>query len=276
MNTGTLLNFSNSTLMLCLAALCLVSLSTGCTTKKSPPAPGRELPDPGEIIERLSGKHLVGMDLKGLARVTFRSPEGVFASTCLIAARLPSSLRVETFPPIGPPNLFLSLNEKGIKVYVPDQGAFYIGGATKENVTRFLPFPLEVEEMIPLMMGMLPPSFCRERTVLKGRKADELYRIDADRGGGTLSCFVDLARGELMRVESKDSGGRLIYAADLRNYRPVEGVALPQDVELHHEEGDLKEWSLRVSFSDVRLSPGEDKDLYDLEVPSGVKLLYLD
>ncbi len=261
-----------------LVALCLVSLAAGCAPKNLPPEPGHELPNPAEIVERFSGKHLVGMDLKGLARVTLRSPQGTFASTCLIAARLPFYLRVETFPPIiGPPNLFFSLNGKGIKVYVPDQGTFYIGGATKENITRFLPFCLEVEEMIPLMMGVLPPSFRQERTALKGVTADGLYRIDAGKyGGETQSCFVDLARGELVRVESKDSGGRLIHTANLRNYRPVEGMTLPQDVELRYEEGDLKEWSLRVSFSDIRLSRGEDNDLYDLEIPSGVDLLYLD
>jgi hypothetical protein len=247
---------------------------TDCTLKKAP-AIRIPLPCPSEILEQISRKDLLNKDVKGLARITVQSTDGKYSTACAIILRFPNALRVETLPPIGPPNLFLAINGESLKVYLPGKEVFYIGKTTADNISRFLPFPLEAKEIIPILLGGLPPDFQPNGASLKINADNELYRVDVFFNGKRIrSACVDPSSGELKKIELLEPDGGMIYSAKLEDYRMINGISLPQSVELRF--GALEVSILRVRYSDLQLFPGEDAALYDLEIPSGIKPTPLD
>jgi len=248
----------------------------GCAPKKAQTVMAH-LPSPSGILEQISRKDLLNKNIKGLARITVQSPEGMYSTACAVILRFPDALRVETIPPIGPPNLFLAIHKESLKVYLPNKGAFYSGSSTKENISRFLPFPLDAREIIPVLMGMLPPDFQPSGASLNVEADDDLYRINVFSNGQRIrSVWVDPASGEMKRVDLLGPDERTIYSVKLEDYRRIDGISIPQNVEIRlgAVEGDSS--LLRVRYSDLQLSIKEENALYDLEIPPGITPISLD
>ncbi len=268
--------FSSSVFSLLLCFLLLVS---GCVPGKAAPIKPF-LPPPLDIVEKLSRADLRDKTLTGTAHMTVESPEGFFSANCAIAVRYPSSLRLETMPPLGPPDLYLSLRGNSLKAFLPRKGEFYISRDAERSFPRFIPFSLNFKEIIPLLAGMLPPGTLVNRTALRGEKEDLLYRIDTFSGEKKRlrSIWLEPAKIELARFEAFGSDGSILYAVTFKDYRTVQKIAVPERVEIRTGGDEGKDASIiRIRYSDLQLSSGEDdKDLFDLEIPSGMKPIILD
>jgi len=212
--------------------------------------------------------------------MTVESPEGFFSANCAIAVGYPSSLRLETIPPLGPPDLYLSLRGDSLKVFLPRKGEFYISRDAERSFPRFIPFSLNVKEVIPLLAGMLPPGTLENRTTLRGEKEDLLYRIDTFSGQKKRlrSIWLEPAKTELARFEAFGSDGSILYTVTFKDYRTVQKIAVPERVEIRAGGDKGRDASIiRIRYSDLQLSSGEeDKDLFDLEIPSGIEPIILD
>jgi hypothetical protein len=259
--------------------LCLIISAEGCTPVKTIPA-GPLLPPPPDIVEKISRTEIRDGILTGTARVAIESPEGIFSMNCVIALRYPASLRLEALPPLGPPDFYLSVRGNSLKVYLPRKEKFYISGDANRSLPRFIPFKLDVKEVIPLLAGMLPPGSLGNRAGLRGGQDGLLYRLDAfsDEKTRLRSIWLKPESGELARFESFDPDGAVRYAATFKDYRTVQKRAFPETVEILTGGEEGKDGSvIRVRYSDLQLSSGEeDKDLFDLEIPSGIKPQVLD
>ena len=259
--------------------LCLLLLVSGCAPGKAAPIKPF-LPPPPDIVEKLSRADLRDKTLTGTAHMTVESPEGFFSANCAIAVRYPSSLRVETIPPLGLPDLYLSIRGNSLKVFLPRKGEFYISRDAERSFPRFIPFSLNVKEVIPLLAGMLPPGTLANRTALRGEKEDLLYRIDTFSGEKKRlrSIWLEPAKIEMARFEAFGSDGSILYAVTFKDYRTVQKIAVPERVEILAGGDEGRDASIiRIRYSDLQLSSGEeDKDLFDLEIPPGIKPVLLD
>jgi outer membrane lipoprotein-sorting protein len=255
----------------------LVLAAAGCAPKKAPPVE-TVIPLTSDIREKMDRKDAMGKNLNGLARITLRSPEGIHSTACAIAVRFPSSLRLETIPPLGPPDLFLVVHGDMLKAFLPGKGKFYVGRPTRASLSRFIPLPLDVHAVIPLLLGIPPRLDPKEGVTLRGVKEEDLYRIDTLYGGRRLrALWLDPSKNEVTRFEAFGSDGALSYTVLLEDYRMVDGTAIPERVEFRFGGGDAEATSLRIRYSDLRLSTGEeDKALFDLDVPPGITPIQLD
>ncbi len=261
-------------------ALFMIALVPGCAAKKAVPA-GAPLPSTGHILEKISRTDLRTKILRSTAHITVESPDGVFSTDCALIAKFPSSLRVETIPLLGPPDFFLALRDDSLKVFLPRKGEFYISRGPKQNLSRFIPLTLDAREVIPLFMGMLPPGMLESRDLLRGEEEEGLYRIDAFSAAKKRRCslWFDPSENVLSRFEFFGAGGKVLYSVRFKDYRMVNGVSLPGRVEIRvgGETEESVPTLLSLRYSDPQLSSGEeDKACFDLEIPSGVKPIFLD
>lgn len=272
---STISDFRSATARIFLFALC-VSLAAGCAPAKHRPEGFAGVPSPVGVLDRLSGKNLMNRELRGVARITFQGPEGTYTAKYAVLARFPDALRVESIPPIGPPDIFVAIKGNSLKAYIPGKKVFYIGTASRKNLSHFFPFPLEVRETIPILMGALPPGFAGEKTSLKGTNDGGHYRVDVLSGGERLRSFwVDLSTGELVRVDFSGQGGKTLYSARLDDFEITEGVPVPQRIDIGLEADGSGPLTLRIRYSDLQLSSGGDEAVYDLPIPPGVEPLLL-
>lgn len=272
---------SKANRLLCASlALFMIALVPGCAAKRVMPA-GVPLPSPDHILEKISRKDLRAKTLRSAAHITVESAEGVFSADCALVAKFPSSLRVERIPFLGPPDFFLTFRDDSLKVFLPRKGKFYISHRPKQDLSRFIPLKLDAREVIPLLLGMLPPGLLESKTLQRGEEEDGLYRIDALSPARKRRCslWFDLSENVLSGLDCFDAGGKVLYSVRFKDYRRVDGVSIPEGVEIRVGGAGAESAPalLSLRYSDPQLSSGEeDKAFFDLEIPSGIKPIFLD
>ena len=256
--------------------VCLILISA-CTVHKASTITTDRL-SLSAILERSDRQDLVKKDVKGSARIKVQSPDGSYSSACAVMLRYPDAIRVETIPPFGPPNLFLAINGAALNIYLPGKGEFYTGSANVTNISRFLPFPLDAQELIPILLGVLPQNFFPSGAFLETDEDNGLYRINALFNGKPIrSCWIDPLSGDLQKIEFLGLDGKTLYSAKITNHKRIDGVSLPQHVEFRFVAPGKADLFLSVNYSELKVFSGEDgNSVYDLELPPGIMPIPLD
>jgi hypothetical protein len=250
-----------------------VALSTGCASQKALLL-GEEFSSPGRALSILQEKNEAAGVLQGVSTLTAVTAEARYSVKLALIAERPSSLRIEEMPLIGLPDLYLSANRQQLKVFFPKEGKFYVGKPTGENLSKFLPWAVEVEDFLALLFGMPPPRIAGTER-LEGRVDDDLYRIDAFSGGRKYaSLWIDPVEHRLVRTESLSEKGERIYDVHLSSYGPVGNFIIPQEITLSFFKPKMTDVIIR--HESIEIVPAVSEDLFDLEIPAGITPLQLD
>ena len=251
-----------------LLALSLAALLAGCAPPKTLVL-GDDFASPDRALRTLRDNAPPEAILAGVSRVAAVTADGRYSLKAAVMMKRPSSLRIEEIPLMGLPDLFLAVHGDALRAFFPREGQFYIGRPSKENVARFLPWLLEVRDLLALLHG-LPPEGLAAGAAREGKLDGELYRIDA-RGG---ALWIDPAGIHLARVEVLDESGRLLYDVALSDYGAGDHPAVPMRLVFHF--GRPPKLTLDIRHSDMRVAPEQEEGAFDLPVPAGVTPRYLD
>ena len=255
--------------------LSLFLIFSGCAPKKiTVPFKGYVLP-PEDILKKISRTDNQKDTLKALANISVNTPKGRHSMKVALVVKRPSFLRVEAIPIIGPSNFFLSVSGNSLKVFLPKKGEFYIGEATRKNITTFFPINLKVEDIVSILVGT-PPRVKGQNMALQGYTEGKLYRIDViSQDKKVQSLWVD-PYDNLVRVEALGDDGRILYRARLKDHSRIDGMSIPGKVMIMTGENDSS--SAHIRYLDVQYSQDLDMDanLFDLDIPAGIKPTFID
>jgi hypothetical protein len=188
-----------------------------------------------------------------------------------VMMKRPAFLRVESIPLMGPPDLYLSVAEGELRVFLPGKGAFYTGRATPRNISRFFPVFMPAADMVSLLMGV-PPENTEEVQSSNGEREGGLYRVDQYQSGRRMrSLWIDPACGRLIRFRRFMEEGRITYTADFADHARIGEGFLPQHVTIWVEEMAV----LNVRHADFRQFDADPKS-FPLPVPEGITPILLD
>ncbi|MBW2560533.1 MAG: hypothetical protein JRE40_06715, partial [Deltaproteobacteria bacterium] len=160
-----------NTIVACLALFAF----SGCVSGKIPEVTKIPAARPQDILEKIAMPNS-GDTIRATARISLSFPEGDYSRKMALLLQMPSSLRVEAIPLFGPADFFLSANKEVLKVFFPGEGKFYVGAATRKNLSLFFKVFLSPADMVPLLAG-LPPHITGG-SLSGGHLEKGLYRID--------------------------------------------------------------------------------------------------
>ncbi|MBN2439039.1 MAG: DUF4292 domain-containing protein [Deltaproteobacteria bacterium] len=188
-----------------------------------------------------------------------------------VMMKKPAFLRVESIPLMGPPDLYLSVAEGELRVFLPGKNAFYTGRATPRNISRFIPAFLPAADMISLLMGV-PPEGAEEMHPSNGDREEDHYRVDQYKSGRRMrSLWIDPVGGRLTRFRRFRENGSIIYTADFADHVRIGDGFLPQQVTIRVEEMAV----LNIRHADLRQFEA-DPESFPLPVPEGITPILLD
>lgn len=248
-------------------------LTSGCSIKGSQ---DREALSPAlqtQVWQTIHAAQDQAVNLRATAKITVQSNRGRFVQKGAILLKDSASLRVEFVPPIGLPNLFLSILDGIIRVYLPLEGQLYEGRATRENMAHFLALRIPVEELTTSLLGLTTPV--KEGEEKRRWYVDGKYhRLDIYAGNvRSRSLWVDPSLGYLARSEVF-SRGEPVYSAVFKDYRMIGERAIPQVIEI--DQAGEEAVSVRVEYLAVQLAGGIDQSELEINAPAGVKIVQLD
>lgn len=250
----------------------LIPVLFGCAGRRAalPPLPGDFYASPADALRALEEAAPGDQTLTVTARIEIRSEGQRHLFKAALMMKRPAQLRLVSFPVLGPPDFFLSIDAGELRVFSPgaDGGGFYRGRATARNMLRFFPLALPASDMVSLLTGQ-PPQM-GEAASLRGSWDDGLYRVDQVLAGvGMRSLWIDPGGHLLRRVRAFDEGGTLAYTAELEDFAPLGSGVVPRRVTLATENA-----SLTLRYTEYSLAKEEEP--FALPVPEGVVPIALD
>ena len=256
-----------------LLVISMAAYSTGCAPRKALLL-GDDYSSPGRALAKLRQMDAGEQTLKAVSTLTATGTGGRYTVKMALLAKRPCYLRVEEMPFLGLPDLFLSANEDRLKVFYPKEGKFYVGKPTRENISKFLPWGIEVEEFLALLFGMPPPCIAAAER-LEGRAEGDLYRIDAIESGGKIgSLWIDPMDHRLVRTEILTEKGDVLCEVSLASYGPAGDLIIPKELTLDFFKPEGT--NILIRHRSTEITTDEEEDLFDLEIPIGITPLQLD
>ena len=253
--------------------LSLLLTFSGCAPKKvTVPFKGYTLP-PEDVLAKISRTDNLRNTLKAIAHIAVNTPKGKHSMKVALVVKRPSFFRVEAIPIIGPSNLFLSISGDSLKVFLPKEGKFYVGHATRKNLAMFFPINLKVEDIVSILIGT-PPHVKRQNITIRGQAEGKFYRIDVMSQGKNVQSLWVNPDYNLVRIEALDNNGRILYTVRLKDHHQIGGMSIPGKVTII--TGKTCKSRARIRYSDTQFSEDVDTTLFDLDIPPGIKPIFID
>jgi hypothetical protein len=172
------------------------------------PAPLRPT-SAGELLSSLDARRAAVSTLRARARLR-AGLEGVWTREALLVRR-PDALRIDVLTPFG---LALAVGARGdvLWAYPPAERTRYEGAATAANLTRFLGAPLEVTDIVDILLGV-PPARDVTGTPELAVTGDGEYRLTLPLAEGTQTIWFAGHTLAVVRAEESRAGAVALRVA---------------------------------------------------------------
>lgn len=248
------------------AAVLLLSVA-GCRPTlddlKRPPTPQT----PGQTLADLAAAERFPGTFRAVARIDISGERGAYPVKVAVLTAWPDALRVEHLPLLGPPDFFLALKGDRLQVFLPGEGAYWTGRATRGHLAPYLPVGLSGAELTALLRGTCP----REDGLVprEGGSDPEDRQLDlSDAHGKRLSLWIDPRSRTLRRCTRFDARGAEVYTIRFDEHRSLAGRPWPMRIRFTAAAPPAVAMTIR--YTEPELSPEADGDPFDLPVPPGV------
>ena len=167
-----------------IAASLLLLVLTACVPRPPAPAIPAVAPQVSEeiLLEGLAQNARAFQSLQGLAKVRVNAGGKSLSGTQVLLAEKPDRFRAETLSPFGQPLLLMATDGQEMDVMIPSEGRFYRGEASPKNVQRFTRLPLQVTDLVHLLLYETPVIGHGERTLAAGEEGDYLLTLFGESG----------------------------------------------------------------------------------------------
>jgi hypothetical protein len=207
--------------------------------------------------------------MSAASQIGLVTPEGYYPARAALIIKKPSYLRLELLPPIGPPDFFLAATPQEMKILLPAKGEFYQGEPTGRNLSRFLPWQFNIEDIVAIFTNTYPP-LTGDVVYLRYPEGDNL-RIEMKAQSGTSQTVWIGPAGRLSKLERFDEKGKELYRAEFADYE--EGSPIAGKITISMADGVT---SMTIKYFDLKIEKAQDLSIFDLPVPAGFKTIIMD
>jgi len=243
----------------------IVIMNAGCAEQVILP------PDPStqKVLFAISNAVSENDLVSGIAQIDLIVPGGHYPARAALVIKKPSYLRLELLPPMGPPDFFLTATPQEMKILLPAKGEFYQGKPTGNNLSRFLPWQFNIEDIIAIFTCTYPP-LTGDINYVRYAEGNAL-RIEMKAQSGIVQTVWIGSNGRLNKLERFDEKGKALYSAEFADY--AEGSSIAGKIAVSMADGMN---SITVKYSDFKIEKANDLSIFDLPVPADFKKNIMD
>ncbi len=185
-----------------------------------------------------------------------------------LVIKRPSYLRMELLPVIGVPDFFLSVSPEIMKIFIPSKGEFYSGLPTVANLNKFLPWQIEIEDMIMIFTGAYP-SLKEEHVSYQMHHEDHFVRVEMKAPSGASQIIWIGENNKLIKLVRQDDAGENVYHVEYT----YDNNNFPEKIKINFSDETT---SLSIKYSDVKIEKHKDLSVFDLAIPDHVSEIILE
>lgn len=226
-------------------------------------------PSTEKILSAISGNVTPSDIVSASARIDLVTSTGHYPVKAALVIRKPAYLRVEILPPMGPPDFFLTVNPREMKILLLSKGEFYRGAPTGHNLSLFFPWQFTIDEIVAIFAGGYP-ALDGEVGYRRYQEGNNLQIEMTSQSGMSQNVWIG-SDGRLKRIYRYDQNGKLLYSAEFSAY--TEDSPIAGKISVNMADGTS---SITVQYSDLKIEKAEELTVFDLPVPDGFKIMMMD
>lgn len=199
--------------------------------------------------------------------VTFN---GYYSAKAAFMIKKPSYVRLELLPVIGTPGFFLAASPEKMSIFLPAKGEFYYGQPTIANLQRFLPWPIDLEELVMICSGTYP-SLKDGLITYQSYPEKDLLRIEMTAQSGSSQIIWVVKNNRLLKLVRRDEQGKEVYNVQYDNYEEQNPIA--GEITINMADGVT---SVSIKYLEVKIEQASDLSIFNLPVPDNIKTIPMD
>lgn len=231
-----------------------------------------EIKDPQELLRALAAEEAKVVTVHGDGKLKIDSPQGAGALSMFLWVSRPSLVHLETLDFFGKPQGVMTTDGTRFGLYQAQEGRFYTGPASPQNLARFLPIVMAPAELTMLMLGQ-PARIPHSDAKLELDHEAGAYRLTLTAGDVTQRIWV---HPRFLRAVRSEVGGPNAFGARFEVLEPI-GVSgagmFPRVITL---EAPAAKTRLELRYSEVKFNESPDLTMFEAEAPEGVESVEVD
>lgn len=254
---------------MCLALM--PAVLAGCRARQGPPVALPIFKDiaPGEIRRHEAARDSGISTLRAWAKVRVIGSRRKAGFSEAISVSRPASIRLDTVGPFGRVFSILATDGASLEFVSPGERRMYAGAPTAENLGRFLPFTLRLEDIVAVFLGGRPEP--AGEPSLSYEPSDATLRLrTANRSGSASLAVYDARSLHLRQLQIIDPPPVVAAVLDYEGWRPVDGILYPERLRVSVPGRQV---TMTVDFEKVEPNAILDDGLFTLGAPRGFEVI---
>jgi len=220
--------------------------------------------DAQELLQRVAWAERQVSSIKGDAKLKIDSARGKGSVSLFAAVNDPAQLHLETLDFFGRPTGSFISDGKTFGLYDANQGKYFTGPATAQNVGRFVPIAMSPLELSALLLGRAPRLPDAEASMSFDAKAG-LFELTLKRESVTQHLSV---QPPSYRVVKSRVEGVKAYDLDFDDIQAVGSLTYPRKVLL--EAGGEK---LELNYKDISINETLEESMFEQTPPANIPVV---
>jgi len=208
--------------------------------------------------------------LKSLVKMELTTVNGYYPIKAALMIKRPSYIRLEFIPVIGVPDFLLVSTPEKMNIFIPSKGELYSGRPTVSNLKKFLPWPIEIEDMVMIFTG-IPPAFQEKNISYRGFQEKNLLLLEMKAPSGCSQMIWMSGDNKLIKIIRKNDVGEEIYT--VKYIYGDDARTIPEKITISMADGKTL---LSVDYADVEIEKLADLSIFRLAVPADIKEIPLE
>jgi hypothetical protein len=222
-----------------------------------------------KISAAISGPVVEDDVLSAIVHIDLTTPDGYYPTKAALIIKKPSYLRLEMLPVIGTPNFFLAASPEKMSIFIPSKGKFYYGQPTVANLKKFIPWQLNIEDIVMILAGTYP-SLKEDDISYQTYREKNIQRIEMKAPSGCSQIAWVGEHDRLLKLVRNDKTGKEVYTV-IYLYDEFHS-SIPGKIIVNMADGVT---SLSVKYLDVKIEKATDLSIFDLPMPTDVNAILL-
>jgi len=250
-------------------ALCLLSLPLlSCGVKKQTVIDDGFSAD--EMASSSTGVEHQDDIFSALAEINILTSQGYYPVKAALVLKRPCFLRIELLPVFGAPDFVLTTTRDKMNIFIPSRGELYTGQPTADNLKKFLPWFMDIEDIVAILTGTFP-ALPEKKIDDQEFREENLFRREMKTLSGPSQIIWMQTQNKPVKMLRKDEAGRELY--NVRYLYDEHAGGFPRQIIIQMGDGVT---SLSVKYSDVKMEKTADLSVFHLEIPANTREIPLD
>jgi hypothetical protein len=207
--------------------------------------------------------------LRAYAKVKVVSPRGKMRFSESINVVRPRSVRLDTLGLFGRVFSILATDGKDLFFVSPGERRMYAGEPAAGNLARFLPFSLDLEDIVAVLLGGLPEPAAPPSIRYDPVHGTLVIRTQ-NRSGSVSLATLDAGSLDLTRLQIIDPPPRLAAVVEYDSWNPVGGISFPTGLSIRVPSRDVL---MQIRFKKLEPNAEIDGNLFAITPPDGFEIV---